>query len=483
MRPQSLVQTASLLSMQQEPARSVPTGSFREAHHQLRRMFAERQPLALLHSEVQSSTRYLIDLFLAGNADDVAVIRLKEPCRDEVSGMSEIIRGIGFDPADLSLNDLENVFELFLSFQRKHGCRTILCIEATHECGRWVLNTVRRIVRLEAAEQHGLMVVMTGHSNSDAVLGQSMLDAVSTRAEQCIYLASFTLAETREFLRWQVESEGKAKIAKVLEFDAITRIHELTEGEPDAVSGLFSRCLQLASEKDPAPVSVDLVDRASNELRPSSVPFPELVEKNILPVSQVGPSGGRLLVRLSDDVVQEYSLDRGHVLIGRGKLCDVRIESPAVSRHHALVIRSPAGAVLVDLESTNGTFVDGEQVKEHVLAASGVVTMGDCNIEFVGDDERQDCFLDVRSAEQLEPYDAHSETQKLHTFDRDCGNGHSTASDGKPIKGNINRKGEKIYHIPGASKYDATKIDESKGERWFCSEDEAIAAGWRASRN
>lgn len=47
------------------------------------------------------------------------------------------------------------------------------------------------------------------------------------------------------------------------------------------------------------------------------------------------------------------------------------------------------------------------------------------------------------------------------------------------IKGNINREGARIYHVPGGRWYDRTKIDPSKGERWFCSEDEAQAAGWR----
>ncbi|MCX6808683.1 MAG: thermonuclease family protein [Candidatus Berkelbacteria bacterium] len=50
-----------------------------------------------------------------------------------------------------------------------------------------------------------------------------------------------------------------------------------------------------------------------------------------------------------------------------------------------------------------------------------------------------------------------------------------------PIKGNINSSNEKIYHIPGGAYYTATVIDESAGERWFCSENEAVAAGWRKS--
>lgn len=48
------------------------------------------------------------------------------------------------------------------------------------------------------------------------------------------------------------------------------------------------------------------------------------------------------------------------------------------------------------------------------------------------------------------------------------------------IKGNIStRSGERIYHLPGGPWYDRTKISEGRGERWFCSEQEARAAGWR----
>jgi len=49
------------------------------------------------------------------------------------------------------------------------------------------------------------------------------------------------------------------------------------------------------------------------------------------------------------------------------------------------------------------------------------------------------------------------------------------------IKGNVGSSG-KIYHLPGSPAYEKTRIDESKGERWFCSEQEARDAGWRAPR-
>lgn len=50
------------------------------------------------------------------------------------------------------------------------------------------------------------------------------------------------------------------------------------------------------------------------------------------------------------------------------------------------------------------------------------------------------------------------------------------------IKGNISRSGKRIYHVPGGEFYDRTRIHPGRGERWFCSEEEARAAGWRRSR-
>lgn len=50
------------------------------------------------------------------------------------------------------------------------------------------------------------------------------------------------------------------------------------------------------------------------------------------------------------------------------------------------------------------------------------------------------------------------------------------------IKGNINSSGEHIYHLPGQRFYNRTQIDTNTGERWFCSENEALRAGWRKSK-
>jgi hypothetical protein len=64
-----------------------------------------------------------------------------------------------------------------------------------------------------------------------------------------------------------------------------------------------------------------------------------------------------------------------------------------------------------------------------------------------------------------------------------CGSSGSSNEDGPAIKGNINSSGEKLYHLQTCPSYDDTQIDESKGERLFATEAEALAAGWRKAGN
>lgn len=70
---------------------------------------------------------------------------------------------------------------------------------------------------------------------------------------------------------------------------------------------------------------------------------------------------------------------------------------------------------------------------------------------------------------------ATQETTQIQTSDQQ--------SSGCTIKGNISSSGEKIYHLEGCGSYSKTKIDEARGEHWFCTEEEAISAGWRKALN
>jgi hypothetical protein len=63
-----------------------------------------------------------------------------------------------------------------------------------------------------------------------------------------------------------------------------------------------------------------------------------------------------------------------------------------------------------------------------------------------------------------------------------CQNGCTEPEPGCEIKGNINAEGVKIYHVKTGAFYSQTVINPNHGERWFCTEQEAVANGWRKSK-
>ena len=90
---------------------------------------------------------------------------------------------------------------MFLSLQKAHHCRTIICIEAAQDDGWWMLDGVRRLVELENEGKFGLMVILSGHPSLNELLNKPPLDAICAQAGQGITLAPPTLTETTEYLR------------------------------------------------------------------------------------------------------------------------------------------------------------------------------------------------------------------------------------------------------------------------------------------
>lgn len=74
-------------------------------------------------------------------------------------------------------------------------------------------------------------------------------------------------------------------------------------------------------------------------------------------------------------VIQQIRFDQPQILIGRARDNDISIPTRYVSNHHILLIRQGASTVLVDLNSTNGTFVNSKRVHKHVLAHNDVITV------------------------------------------------------------------------------------------------------------
>ena len=101
----------------------------------------------------------------------------------------------------------------------------------------------------------------------------------------------------------------------------------------------------------------------------------------------------RLILSLGGQVMAEFNMTKERYTIGRLPDNDVRIDNPAVSGHHSLIINILNDSFLEDLSSTNGTYVNGKLIKKHALQHGDVVTIGHHQlryVETVAEEEEQD---------------------------------------------------------------------------------------------
>ena len=100
----------------------------------------------------------------------------------------------------------------------------------------------------------------------------------------------------------------------------------------------------------------------------------------------------RLILSLDGHTLAEYNMNKERYTIGRLPDNDIRIDNPAVSGHHSLIINILNDSFLEDLNSTNGTYVNGKLIKKHALQHGDIITVGHHQLRFVEEDDQQDEF-------------------------------------------------------------------------------------------
>jgi len=84
----------------------------------------------------------------------------------------------------------------------------------------------------------------------------------------------------------------------------------------------------------------------------------------------------RLILSLDGSVMAEYNMNKERYTIGRLPDNDIRIDNPAVSGHHSLIINILNDSFLEDLNSTNGTYVNGKRIQTVQLEPGDRIQIG-----------------------------------------------------------------------------------------------------------
>ena len=93
----------------------------------------------------------------------------------------------------------------------------------------------------------------------------------------------------------------------------------------------------------------------------------------------------KVILSFEGSVIREVQLDKERVTIGRKPQNDIQIENLAVSSEHARIVTILTDSFLEDLDSTNGTLVNGNPIKKHILQHNDVIEIGKYTLKFFAD--------------------------------------------------------------------------------------------------
>jgi pSer/pThr/pTyr-binding forkhead associated (FHA) protein len=111
----------------------------------------------------------------------------------------------------------------------------------------------------------------------------------------------------------------------------------------------------------------------------------------------------RLILSLDGQTLAEYNMTKERYTVGRLPDNDIRIDNAAVSGHHSLLINILNDSFLEDLNSTNGTYVNGKLIKKHALQHGDVITIGHHQLRYVDDQAEQASEDEFEKTMVIEP--------------------------------------------------------------------------------
>jgi pSer/pThr/pTyr-binding forkhead associated (FHA) protein len=105
----------------------------------------------------------------------------------------------------------------------------------------------------------------------------------------------------------------------------------------------------------------------------------------------------KIILAIEDDILQEIVISKERITIGRRAHNDIVIDDIAVSGEHAVIVTSHSDSVLEDLNSTNGTQVNGQPVKQHFLQNQDAIQLARYTIRYIVDTHDDEITIHSRT--------------------------------------------------------------------------------------
>lgn len=337
--------------------------------------YENQQGLGLFLGPTLSGKTTILREFVGSLDTEIAVAIVDGAGLNTTSLLEAVLGQFGYRLDYNSVNELINMLKVFTMQQAASGRPPLLIIEHTHAMNPSALRVLCELASVKVRHASALRMVFSSDRSIQSIIQAPAMQCIASRMTGEFYLQPLARSETTDYLYAKLDAGGAAKPSRIMPGAVCDELHRASGGWP----GIVDRLALLA-----------LAKAANCPVRKKHIEHPDITDETgaiqvqvPVPDAEVADEAPQLYLSLNGKTIKELTLDRPRALVGRSEHNDLSVESRFISRHHAMFIRHGSATFLMDLNSTNGTYVNSRKISNHVMMHDDVVSIGNHSIKFL----------------------------------------------------------------------------------------------------
>ena len=333
--------------------------------------YADDHGLGLFQGPPLSGKSVIIKQFTESLGDETAYAVVDGAGAETDALLRDILRQFGYDLQFDTVNELTNMLKVFVVQQTVSNHAPLLVVENTHAMNPVALSTLCELVALKVHEKSALRVILASDRSMAAMVGAPAMSCIAARVTGSFFVEPLSDFETKNYVYEKMLAAGCPAPQTVFPGEVCLALHSAAGGWPGIVDQLALQALRKAEK---FPVTTDLIEQP---------PKPEDIRTASDAAASRPARAPKLFVTHNGETIAAIDFQGERLLVGRSEHNELRINSRFISRHHALFVRHDNSTFLMDLNSTNGTFVNSRRISNLMLKNDDIVLIGNHRIKFV----------------------------------------------------------------------------------------------------
>lgn len=328
---------------------------------------------ALLQGPALSGKSTILKEFVGRLPEETAVAFVDGSSGKTTALLESVLHQFGYDVEYNATSELLAMLRVFALQQAARQRPPVVIVENAQLLSPAAMRAMAELSALQTRQTSAIRLVLAGDRSLQAFFSTEPFGKIELRVVRNIHVRPLQVDEAAAYLHTKLRAAGSRAPAYLFPQSTCNELWHASGGWP----GVLDRLALLALARAVTlPVPARCIEHPSIPAGTS--------DEGVAPAGGASEAADAPLLYVSKDgaLLQELPLQQSRLIVGRSEHNDLAIDSRFVSRHHLLLVRSGHSTFLMDLNSTNGTFVNSRRVSNHVLADNDVISLGHYRIKF-----------------------------------------------------------------------------------------------------